>query len=188
MIRYYIGAVGSGKTTMAIYNILKDKKNKKYLHVYANFDNTACSTFHTDGLKKHRPPCHSSLHIDESGIEFNSRAYKSFDKGFIEYFKLHRHNYDDICIYSQSLSDTDKILRDLCSEIWLLKKFFCFTFARRVFIKIGIDKETKQLIEQYSMTPLLLSFFTKDIRCIFRPLYYRYFNSHSPIDRDEWQY
>lgn len=212
MIRYFVGSIGSGKTTMAVkfalqemygkhftivkalfHNVKcgKDKVERKNI-VYCNYDNTmATRKFDAQELANRKPCEYAYVQIDESGLEFNSREFKTLKKGIIEYFKLSRHNHNNVDIFSQTFDDTDKMIRDLASEIWLLKRCGPFTVARKVVCSIGIDKDTKQLKFMHEFIPIwhqLLPFQPKQFKFCFRPFYYRFFNSFSPVLRNEIDY
>lgn len=53
--------------------------------------------------------------IDEAGIDFNNREYKSFNTDMIEFFKLHRHYKLDIYVITQGI-DIDLTIRRLITK------------------------------------------------------------------------
>lgn len=191
MIRYFVGVPGSGKTTMACRLLFSKipnlKKDSYYNYLFSNFDNKGlANVIDTSQLNSLKLPSYSYLSIDESGIEFNSRNFKSLNSGFIEFFKKHRHEHCDIDIFSQTWDDTDKIIRDLCSEIWLIKSVGSLSYARCVYKRVGIDENTKQLQYQHyfrSVFLQLLPFQQKQFIFCWRPKYYKYFNSFDPMNR-----
>lgn len=197
MIRYFVGVPGSGKTTLAC-KLLKDKiKHKsnrlyrsRYDYLFSNFDNTLSNVIDCSILATYKLPKKSYLCIDESGLEFNSRKFKSLDMGIIEFFKMHRHEKCDIDIFSQTWDDTDKQIRDLASEIWLLRKVGPLSFARCVYKRVGIDDVTHQLQYQHYFRTILLQlipFQPKQFIFCFRPFYYKYFNSFSELVRPVYE-
>lgn len=193
MIRYFVGAPGSGKTTIAVKLMKKELRSKRfkklkfnYDYIFSNFDNDLSNVIDVSLLSSFKLPPYSYLLIDESGLEFNSREFKSLNKGFIEFFKLHRHEHCDIDIFSQTWNDTDKQIRDLASEIWLIRRFGPLSFARCVYIRIGIDDDTHQLQYQHffrSIFRQLLPFQPKQFIFCFRPAHYKHFNSFDPMNR-----
>lgn len=195
MIRYFVGVPGAGKTTMAIKlmkrelrpSFFKNPKKFRYDYIFANFENDISNVIDVHDLAGKKLPPYSYLLLDESGLEFNSRGFKSLPKGFIEFFKMHRHEHCDVDLFSQTWDDTDKQIRDLASEIWLLRKIGPISFARCVYKRVGIDDVTKQLQYQHfwrSILWQLLPFMPKQFIFCFRPLHYKNFDSFEPMDRD----
>lgn len=198
MIRFFFGVPGSGKTTVAvklIYQELKSQgKLRKYKfsvgseYVYSNIGDKLARSLDPRNLEFYKPPSRSSLFIDESGIEFNSRNFKKFSQGHIEYFKKHRHNYDNIFFFSQGIEDTDKIIRDLSVEWWAVHKIGPLTICRRYFHYIVPPSEHTNFFPIYGLkrkSPLwqLLPMQPKQFMFCWRPKYMKYFDSHAPIDR-----
>lgn len=191
MIRVFFGNPGCGKTTTACKMLKKSKK--RYNRLFANFnvsDKIATQCDLTD-LGKWTFPERSYIVVDEAGIEYNNRKYKTLPQHTISWFKLHRHYRCDVDVFSQSWDDMDITIRRLADQLWYMKKIGPFTMLRRVYKTVTIDENTHQIIDGYRMTKgiwlllqplrlLGLSFFfpqLKSWRLCFRPLYYRYFNS-----------
>lgn len=192
MIRYFVGVPGSGKTTMACRLLASNiptlkKQYSRYKFQFCNFPNKGLANeIDVSLLNTQKLPPFSYFCIDESGIEFNSRNFKSLNAGFIEFFKKHRHEHCDIDIFSQTWDDTDKIIRDLCSEIWLIKSVGPLSYARCVYKRVGIDESTHQLTYQHffrSVFAQFLPFQRKQFIFCWRKNYYKYFNSFDPMDR-----
>jgi hypothetical protein len=195
MIRYFVGVPGAGKTTMSIKLMKRELKPKffkklhklRYDYLFSNFENDISNYVDLRQLATKKLPKYSYLALDESGLEFNSRDFKTLQKGFIEFFKLHRHEHYDIDLFSQTWDDTDKQIRDLASEIWLLRKIGPLSIARCVYKRVGIDDVTKQLQYQHfwrSILWQLLPFMPKQFIFCFRPFHYKHFNSFSEMDRE----
>lgn len=195
MIITYFGSPGCGKTTLAVKlarQELKRKKRRKhvYKHAFCNFETTApkVKQCDLDKIGEWTFPQHSFVCLDEAGIEFNSRAYKSLPKPAIAWFKLHRHYRCDVAVFSQSWEDMDITIRRLSTQLWYLKKLGPWTLARRVYKFVTVDENTKQIIDGYKMaSPLWLLIIPlqwfgitpKTWGLTFRPFYYRWFDSYS---------
>lgn len=181
MIRTFFGNPGCGKTTLACKFLLKDQK--RYNHTIANFRHSVPNSYfyeNIDDLGLWTPPHYSKIIWDEAGIEFNNRSFKSLPKPCIAWHKKHRHAHIDIDIFSQAWDDVDITLRRLSTELWYMKKIGPWTLCRRVYKRVGVDKETHQIVDFYDMaSPLwLLVFpFQKNWTLTFRPFYYKYFDS-----------
>lgn len=164
MITVYFGSPGSGKTTMAVRDILKQQK--RYNFTFANFG-CKCADFDDvslDGLGEWTFPKGSYIAIDEAGIEYNNRKFKSLSQDTIKWFKLHRHYCCDISVWSQSWEDMDVTLRRLSDRLYYIKKMGPFTMIRRVYKRVTVNKETEQIIDGYKMVHMLY--------LILKPLYY----------------
>lgn len=176
-IKIYFGAAGAGKTSHAAMIV---KKNlKKGFPTYSNvfIEGAYAYDANTDLGRYFIGYC--DLIIDEAGIEFNSRKYKSLSQEIISVLKLFRHfRIRDIYVYSQACDDMDITLRRLSTEFYLLQKSIIrpFSFTRRIVRQIGrIDPMTKQIVDGYEYAP-----FSK--RYFFRPAYYKMFDSWSIPD------
>ena len=191
MIRVLFGSPRCGKTTTAC-KLLK-KNAKRYEFCFANFTVSPKVGIKCDleGLGEWTFPLHSYVVIDEAGIEYNNRGFKTLPKKTIEWFKLHGHYKCDVDVFSQSWEDMDITIRRLADELWYMKKIGPFTIMRKVYKTVSVDDNTHQIIDAYRLTKgiwlvlqplrlLGLSFFLpqlKSWRLCFRPFYYRYFNS-----------
>ena len=117
--------------------------------------------------------------IDEAGIEYNNRNYKSFPQEAIYFYKYHRHYQTSVDVFSQSFEDMDVTLRRLAQNFYVVRKSlvpFCVV-ARRIRRKVGVDEQTKQIADLYSMgVPVF------DTKRIFSPPLWKMFNSYSRKD------
>lgn len=170
MITLIIGLPRSGKTTEMAKLIQRNKK--KYPKIYSNVpiknsylvDSTDLGHYQiSDGL----------LLIDEAGIEFNNRSYKSFSKELIYFMKMHGHYKLDIIFFSQSF-DVDKVIRNLAEKVYVIKKLFFFTFKWSCKMHWTTNSDGEPTIV-YEMPKLPRGI-------TFRPRYYKYFNSYDRIE------
>ena len=123
--------------------------------------------------------------IDEAGVEFNSRNYKSFPQKAIKFFKYHRHYGISVDVFSQSFEDMDITLRRLAQNFFVVKKSLIpfFVVTKRIRRKVGIDDMSHQLVDAYSFgLPVL------DTKWIFCPPLWRMFNSYDveELPGKEW--
>lgn len=186
MFRLFFGSPGCGKTTYAC-KLLKDNSSK-YKHVFANFNTSICPTVNLNSLGTWTFPEDSYIVIDEAGIEYNNRKFKSLPQCTIEWFKLHRHYKCDVDFISQSWEDVDITVRRLVDEVWYIRKVGPLSICRKVFKRIVVDKKPDakygDIVEGYTFAktfPLLIMHLIYGKRFIFvwRPLYYKYFDTYS---------
>lgn len=189
MISLYFGSPGAGKTTLACK--LMRKKKRKYKQFYSNFENTLSTKIVSNCLGNVTPKPKSLVVIDEAGIDFNNRDFKSFPKHCISWFKLHRHYKCDVIVLSQSWDDTDITIRRLATELWYIKRIGFWTLARKVYKYCGVDENTHQIVDGYRLATKF-SIITSLLSCIpffgivfrrqwsltFRPFYYRFFDTY----------
>lgn len=187
MIRVFFGKPGCGKTTFAVKQAVKQRKNRE---VYLNFAHSVPNSyvFDTQHLGEFTPVPNSYVGIDEAGIEYNNRSYKAMPKLTIKWFKLYRHyGVKTLDVFSQSWEDMDVTIRRLADQLWLMYRLGPFTLCRRIYKRITVDQETEQIIDGYRMSsllwllvwPLQLGFpFDQKFMLTFRPFYYKYFDTY----------
>lgn len=182
MIKFYFGSPGAGKTTYAVYLALKGKKN--YRHCVTNFMNSVSGVIYDDMeyLGLYRYPDNTLSISDEAGVKYNNRKYKSLSEYFIYYIKYLRHMKCDGIFLSQSHEDVDITIRRLADELWYLKKIGPFTLARKVKKFVTVNETDYQIIDGYKFESPLWTFLPfighKTIEVIYRPKYYKYFDSY----------
>lgn len=210
VLNVYFGVPGSGKTTFAAWltkqsmreswiirlckrrpgkklckRILEGKHFRRATPVYSNVPITGA--FQLDPQKDigHYMIADAKIIIDEAGIEYNNRNFKTFPSAAIYFYKYHRHYQTSVDVFSQSYDDMDVTLRRLAQNFYVVRRSsvpFCVT-CRRIRRKVGVDDTTHQIADLYSMgLPLL------DTRRIFCPPLWKLFNSYSrkKLPTKEW--
>lgn len=210
VLNVYFGVPGSGKTTFAAHLtkwaisenpiirwcrkhdnpvsrlILKSPYLKRRIDVYSNVPITGAYQLNAKEDIGNFMIEDAKIIIDEAGIEYNNRNFKSFPQEAIYFYKYHRHYRTSVDVFSQSFEDMDVTLRRLAQNFYVVRKSlvpFCVV-ARRIRRKIGVDEQTKQIADLYSMgLPVL------DTRRIFSPPLWRMFNSYSrkELPQKDWK-
>lgn len=127
------GKKGVGKTS-TLQKLVYMNRNK-FDYIFSNIDLVGAIKIDGKKIGKEQFPPNSLVLIDEIGILFPSRDFKNFGLDRIEWFKKQRHNKVKLISCSQSYNDTDRQLRDLYDELWLLKKHFrVLTVAKQIMI------------------------------------------------------
>lgn len=209
VLNVYFGVPGSGKTTFAAYLtkwalhenciisfckkhdcvfsrlILRSKYLKRRIDVYSNVPITGAYMLDAKLDIGRYMIEDAKIIIDEAGIEYNNRNFKSFPQEAIYFYKYHRHYRTSVDVFSQSFEDMDITLRRLAQNFYVVRKSlvpFCVV-ARRIRRKVGVDDTTKQIADLYSMgLPVL------DTKRIFSPPLWRMFNSYSrkELPKKDW--
>lgn len=194
MITVYFGSPGAGKTTTAVREFKRMYREGRYDYYFANFDVNLPYVRKCDlkGLGAWTFPPNSFICIDEAGIEYNNRKFKSLPQNTIEWFKLVRHYGCDLSIWSQDYQDMDITLRRLANQYWHIKKIGPFTLAREIRKFVHIDKEKHDIVDGYEFRSAWLRllpfpFHRKTWYLVFRPFHYKNFDSYArPNTRVEY--
>lgn len=176
-----IGKKGAGKSTSIC--ALSNKYISKGWTVYSTEDTPGTFKVYPDQIGYTEFEPHSVLFIDEIGLIWHSREFKSFAKEVREWFKLQRHRKLKVYCFSQAF-DIDKGLRDLCDEIWLIKCYFNIFSVRKKIIKNldvadrkdqSSDAANGGFIDELKIVPWIVPGARK---FVYIPKYAGYFNSY----------
>ena len=182
----YIGVPGSGKTTFAAYLVKKRRKRaKKHKCSDLVLSNTpikgAYKIYKSDIGQFMIQDC--LLIMDEAGIDYNNRNFKTFSDDETYFYKFHRHYNVDIAMFSQDF-DVDVKLRKLATRLFIVQKSFIpgFIKRRQITKNVGIDQNTKQLIDEYRYVLF-------GSKYIYAPKLWKLFDSysHKKLPIKEWE-
>lgn len=186
--RMVIGKPGAGKSTLMVRSIYRSKKAGRRV---------VCTDQHiADRMGVEYVPAQSllssgirdcDLYIDEAGLEYDNRSYKTFSRDLLEFFKLHRHLGVSITLYSQQY-DIDKKIRDVCDGFSLVRPILGFFILERyvdiVIRIIGADKSTDgvaRIVDDLERRSIL----RRGLHIYFAPRWWRCFDSYdtSRVDK-----
>lgn len=193
-VSLFFGLPGAGKTTIMAslaYKTLKAKK-PKYEHILSNVDFGCKPPFdrvtyiNANDLGKYEGFENSLILIDEASLEWDSREYKNFSKEKVQFFLLHRHWNCDIVLFTQQWDAVDRKIRVITDRVYYVYKgmFTGFWISKYYRIPYGIiipDSNKKQsgeklgeIVQGYCKPNVFQRIFCHRV---FRPRYYRYFDS-----------
>ena len=187
MITGYFGVPGVGKTTIGTRIAQKELRRihhgkSKYKHVYTNFYCKGAEQINYNDLKSFKV-YDSLLIFDELTLDADNRKFKEFTDEHRDFFVLHRHLGDDIIYLTQDYSKIDSKIRSLTQELWYMTKsvipfFRNWSRCKRIYRTITINEHTGDLIMGYRFCNFMESLFTSNMKLIWRPSWYKYFDSY----------
>lgn len=127
------------------------------------------------------PSADSVLFLDEVGISFDNRKFKSFSDGARDFFKFQRKYKVIVYMNSQSF-DVDKKIRDLVDKYYLIQNFgnvicLCRPINRKVALVEASAQGESRVADNLKFAP-----FWEWKFCIM-PKYFKYFNSFKVPER-----
>lgn len=184
MIKCYFGVPRVGKSTVLVKEYLKNRRY--YDHIYTiNLQIDGVPMITKSDLEKYKFT-NCLILWDEITMDADNREYKSFSSDLRDLFILHGHLGIDIIYATQNFENVDKKVRDLTVELWYMSKsvipiFRNFTTAKRIYRKININEHTSELTLGYRFCNFWESIFVSNFKIVFRPFYYKYFNTHDEL-------
>lgn len=183
---FVFGKKGSGKSCYLVHEIKKHLK--KGWTVYTDMFVNIAGVRHisANDLDSFKPVANSLVCLDEVGLTWNNRDYKTFSKGITEYIKLQRHFKVKMIINSQSF-DVDKKIRD-CTDYMILQSNIlnCISVSRPIVRSITLTEPTSEA-ESRIADKLQFDKIWR-WRFYWMPKYFKYFDSHYIPDRQEIPY
>ena len=174
---FCFGAKGTGKTCDIAKQAIKYVK--KGYKVYSTVKIPGTYYFEPKDIETKTFENKSVIFIDEVGLIWSNRDYKNFKKGEIEYFKYQRQYGNKVIMYSQSI-DADKKIRELIDKIYIVRKIGNYTIKTPVKKTITTEKDRDgngHIAESLEQKPL-------QSKITYRPIYYKYFKSENPPERE----
>lgn len=181
------GKKGSGKSTYLVK--LARKHLKKGWIVYTNMEELfmlGVRHFEIKHLGDFVPEAHSLLLLDEVGMIWDNRDYKTFKPQVRDFFKLQRHYHVKVYMASQTF-DVDKKLRDLCDGMYLHSNFArVFTLGKRITRRVVITESTSEAESRISEDLKICPFWEWTLTYI--PRWAKFFDSHAIPDKPHLRY
>lgn len=189
-ISLYFGLPGCGKTTWLTKLALDAVRKGKYQNVYTNvqLNIPGVTIIDNDCIGQYELK-NCLLLIDEATLFADSRAYKEFSKGRLEYFLEHRHRCADIVLFTQQWDGVDRKIRVITDRVYYVYKgFFTGRWISSCWrVPYGIlfpdpkktGEKLGEIVQGYSKPNILIRLFA---RRIYRPKYYPYFDSWELVE------
>lgn len=179
---FIFGKKGAGKSTLMVRGMLHDLKNG--WHVYTDIQDCVVPgvrIINGSDLAEFVPEEHSAIYLDEVGISFDNRSYKSFPPGLRDFFKLQRKYKCKVVMNSQSF-DVDKKIRDVTDGMILQTAIGnVFTLSRPIRRSVTLCEATAQADSRIADNLKFESIL--NWKLYFMPKYFKYFESFKAPDR-----
>lgn len=177
------GKKGSGKSTIMIKHMLR--YIKKGWDVYTDMPDVnifGVRQINAKDLEKFTPTKHSAVFLDEIGLTFDNRKFKTFPEGVNEWFKFQR-KYNVVLWCNSQSFDIDLKLRILVDRMFLCQSIGgIFTICRPIRRTITL---TQPSADSESRIADMLKFEKPwKWKIVYLPRYFKYFNSFSAPDRE----
>lgn len=188
-ITLFFGRKGCGKSTILTAYAIKALKQGKT--VYTTEDIEGCITVNYKDIGKYHFEPDSLVLVDEAGLLFDNRNFKSFSKEMRDFITLVRHYRCQLVMCSQVWDNVDLKIRQQLDYLYLVKKHFrVFTVARCIQKQFGVYRGSSarpsDILEEYSYyMPLLPSSW----KIFFIPKWSKFFDSFAKPDlpvNNEW--
>jgi hypothetical protein len=181
-VNIYLGVPGAGKTTVAAKLAKRDIRRK--IPVWSNVP--IKGTYKIDAreeLGKYQIEA-GRLIIDEAGIDFNNREFKTMPKQVREWLKLHRHYGMKVDVFSQA-DDEDITFRRLAYNFYIVKPSIIpfIIVLKAVKRYIGVNPDTHKIEDLYEELPWYCT------QRMFAPTVWNMFNTYEApqLQIKEWE-
>lgn len=172
------GKKGSGKSTLLTKLALQYQK--KSVLVYSTEAIPGCYLIEPEDIGFAELQPESVLLVDEVGMIWDNRGFKTFKPEVRDWFKLQRHRRIRVYLFSQTF-DVDKKIRDLTDDMYLVeKRLRVFSYAKRILRRTVLNKSTAESpakIDEDLVFDSLFFCWCGSRQLTFIPRYTKYFDS-----------
>lgn len=184
---FIFGKKGAGKSLLLVYYMLKYRR--KGWHIYTDMRDInipGARIISVKDLEHFRPEPHSALFLDEVGISFDNRDFKSFPPGIRDFFKYLR-KMQCCCYMNSQAFDVDKKIRDTTDGMILQVAIGnVISLSRPIIRSVTLTQPSSQADSRIADSLRFASIF--NWRFLWMPKYYKYFNSHEMPPRRDMPY
>lgn len=181
------GKKGCGKTTNMAK--LASRAIRKGIPVFSSCPIAGTRAIDPRTFTLHSLPEGSLVLIDEAGMCYDNRKFKTFPDHARDWFKLQRHYKCTVYLFSQDF-DIDLKLRNLTDEMYLTRKVFrVFSVSRKIRRSIVLNNSTAEapsnIADNLEFVPL---FCPGAIRVTFIPHWVKWFDSFDAPKLQDMEY
>lgn len=190
MVKGYFGCPGCGKTCILTAIAQKELKRisrgkSPYNAVYTNFPCVGCKPINFTELSVYNIE-HSLILLDEITLDADNRDFKSFPKGALEFFVLHRHSYNDIVWASQHFDAVDKKIKNVTQTLYYCRSSVVpilrnFTVAKQIYREFTINEYQAEPLYGYRFAGFAEILFAHPRQTYYRPRFYKFYDSHDRL-------
>ncbi len=173
------GKKGCGKTTNICKHSFKYLKKGKEVYCTEHIPGTRYISYSdVKDIGKYKYPENAVIFIDEVGMIWDNREFKSFNPEVRNWFKLQRHYKNTVYLYSQHF-DIDLKLRNLVDGMYIGKSYMnCLSVFKSIrkdlkIVEASAEAESR-IADELVVVPFFVPF-SRDITWI--PKYAKHFNS-----------
>lgn len=184
----FFGPPGCGKTMFLTKVACKYYKKRP---IYTNYKLRlpGVCRFQKRDIGSYSFPVNSIMLFDEGSLNgFDNRNFKTNfkDPNMLEYFKLARHYRNSFVFSNQGWDELDLKIRTITSYYYLVRRLPIFSMAIRVTASVGVDKDTRQIVDFYKIPSLFrIIFDPHSVYLVRRSKYGALYNSWEKPDLPE---
>lgn len=204
MIYIIVAPPRSGKTYFATKLAVENLHPKKTIldhllrrtpdtyPIYTNYPvldlKTGRSTYRWESRYVYENIQDATIIIDEAWQDYSSRNYKNFTKDMQAFFAMNGHNNNDIYIIAQNASRVDVIIREMCNELYYIRKI-CIPLTDRPILFIAyiyhdLDEMSRMTPDPYLAVKKKYIIFRKRFATAYDTHYFR--STKPPITPETW--
>lgn len=175
-LNYFFGKKGAGKSLLMVSYMLRYMR--KGFTVYSDIpalNIPGVRQIRAQDLDRFTPTENSAIFLDEVGITFDNRKFKTFSDGMRDFFKFQRKYKVVVFMNSQSF-DVDKKIRDLVDKYYLIQSFGnVICLCRPITRKVALVEASSQGESRVADNLKFASFW--NWKFLYMPQYFKYFDS-----------
>lgn len=178
---FIFGKKGSGKSCLMVNRLLYYYKRGWTCYTDMPVKIPNVRIINASDLKDFYPEPKSALFLDEVGLTWDNRSFKTFDKGFTEFFKLQRKCKCIVYMNSQSF-DIDKKIRDVTDSMILQTNLGnVISISRPILRKVALVEASSQGESRIADNLAFAKIW--NWRFYYMPRYFKYFESFDKPER-----